>query len=145
MISGVKLITYASENKFLVSTCDFQQFVLLFYNEMSNQAAALQALNNELIKCIEEMSMKRDEIHRQIIIDEAEKKKVEFEIRTLTERLASLVESLSRKYAVKKDCDRTITETESAYMKIVEGSQTLVHTVKKGLDSVNKAEGQKNV
>lgn len=112
---------------------------------MSNQAAALQALNNELIKCIEEMSMKRDEIHRQIIIDEAEKKKVEFEIRTLTERLASLVESLSRKYAVKKDCDRTITETESAYMKIVEGSQTLVHTVKKGLDSVNKAEGQKNV
>ena len=98
---------------------------------MSNQGAALQLYNNELVKCIEEMCTKRDEIHRQIMVEEEEKNKVQCEIRNLTERLAKVTESLSKKYAAQNEYDKTIAESETAYMKIIESSQTLVHALKK--------------
>ena len=98
---------------------------------MSNQGAALQLYNNELVKCIEEMCTKRDEIHRQIMVEEEEKDKIQSDLRTLTERLAKITESLSKKYAAQNEYDKTIAETETAYMKIIESSQTLVHVLKK--------------
>ena len=107
---------------------------------MSKQAAALQMYNNELVKCIEEMSTKRDEIHRQILMEEIDKNKIQADIRALTERLAQLIASLSEKHTAKQDCDKIISDTESAYMKIIEGSQTLIHALKKGLEKDGKSE-----
>ncbi|XP_066918030.1 microtubule nucleation factor SSNA1-like [Clytia hemisphaerica] len=98
---------------------------------MSNQGAALQLYNNELVKCIEDLCTKRDELHRQIVSEEEEKTKIQNDIRILTERLAKVTESLSKKYAAQNDYDRTISETEAAYMKILESSQTLLHALKK--------------
>lgn len=43
---------------------------------MSQQGAALQGYNNELVKCIEDLCSKRDELHKQIMEEEEEKKKV---------------------------------------------------------------------
>lgn len=98
---------------------------------MSNQGAALQLYNNELVKCIEDLCTKRDELHRQILTEEEEKRKIQNDIRILTERLAKITESLSKKYAAQTEYDRTISETETAYMKILESSQTLLHALKK--------------
>jgi len=104
---------------------------------MSNQGAVLQSYNNELVKCIEDLCTKRDELHRQIITEEEEKNKIQNDIRILTERLAKITESLSKKYAAQNEYDKTISETEAAYMKILESSQTLLHVLKKevGKDS----------
>ena len=46
---------------------------------MSQQGAALQNYNNELVKCIEDLCAKRDELQRQILIEEEDKHKIENE------------------------------------------------------------------
>ncbi|XP_076454552.1 microtubule nucleation factor SSNA1-like [Babylonia areolata] len=98
---------------------------------MSQQGAALQSYNNELVKCIEELCSKRDELHRTILQEEEEKQKLQNDIRVLTERLAKVNESLAKKMASRNEFDKTIAETEAAYMKILESSQTLLNLLKR--------------
>ena len=44
------------------------------------QGAGLQNNNNELVRCIEDLKEKREEVHRQISKDEEEKSKVQVRI-----------------------------------------------------------------
>lgn len=104
-------------------------------NAPQSQASTLQQYNSELLKCIETMCTKRDEIHKQIVKEEMEKKKIQDDLRTLTERLTRLIESLAKKYAAQNEFDKTIAETEAAYMKIIESSQTLVQALKKEVNN----------
>lgn len=67
---------------------------------------------------INDLCGKRDELHKQILQEEEEKQKLQNDIRILTERLAKVNESLSKKMASRNDFDKTIAETESAYMKV---------------------------
>lgn len=102
---------------------------------MASQGASLQNYNNELVKCIEDLREKREEINRQIAKDDEDKAKVQRDLATLTERLASINDALSRKTQARNEYDRTIQETEAAYMKILESSQTLLGVLKR--ESVN--------
>ena len=97
---------------------------------MSQQGAALQNFNNELVKCVEDLCSKRDDLHKQVLQEEEEKHRIETELRSMSERLAKINESLAKKMAVRNELDRTIAETETAYMKILETSQTLLNSVK---------------
>ncbi|XP_077987076.1 microtubule nucleation factor SSNA1-like isoform X1 [Glandiceps talaboti] len=104
---------------------------------MTHQGAALQSYNNELVKCIEDLCTKRDELHKQILNEEEEKQKIQNDLRILSERLAKVNESVAKKIAARNEYDKTIAETEAAYMKILESSQTLLHVLKResvGLD-----------
>ena len=112
---------------------------------MSQQGAALQNYNNELVKCettshsdsydehvlvvlgIEDLCAKRDELQRQILIEEEDKHKLENDIRLASEKLAKINENLAKKITARTEFDRTISETEAAYMKILESSQTLLN------------------
>ncbi|KAK1155606.1 hypothetical protein AOXY_G26615 [Acipenser oxyrinchus oxyrinchus] len=105
---------------------------------MTQQGAALQTYNNELVKCIEELCSKREELNRQILQEEEEKTKLQNDIRILTEKLSRVNESLARKLAARNDFDRTIAETEAAYMKILESSQTLLNVLKREAGSLSK-------
>ncbi|CAG5116617.1 unnamed protein product [Candidula unifasciata] len=105
---------------------------------MSHQGAALQSYNNELVKCIEELCSKRDEIHRSILQEEEEKHKLQNDIRILTEKLAKVNESLAKKIASRSEFDKTIAETEAAYMKILESSQTLLSVLKRESQSLRE-------
>jgi len=69
---------------------------------------------------IEELCSKRDELHRQILEEEEEKRKIQNDLRILTERLSKVNESLSKKTASRNEFDKTIAETEAAYMKVCE-------------------------
>lgn len=102
---------------------------------MASQGASLQNFNNELVKCIEDLREKREEINRQIIKEEEDKTKILKDIAVLNERLTILNESLARKNQARSEYDRTLQETESAYMKILESSQTLLGVLKR--ESVN--------
>ncbi|KAM6431122.1 microtubule nucleation factor SSNA1 [Liasis olivaceus] len=106
---------------------------------MTQQGAALQSYNNELVKCIEELCGKRDELSRQIRQEEEEKGRLQGDIRVLTERLARVNENLARKMASRNEFDRTIAETEAAYLKILESSQTLLNVLKKEAGNLAKA------
>uniref|UniRef100_A0A4W4F9S6 Sjogren syndrome nuclear autoantigen 1 n=1 Tax=Electrophorus electricus TaxID=8005 RepID=A0A4W4F9S6_ELEEL len=86
---------------------------------MTQQGAALQTYNNELVKCIEELCFKRDELNKQIKQEEDEKARLQHDIRILTEKLSRVNESLARRLTARAEFDRTIAETEAAYMKSV--------------------------
>eukprot|EP00002_Diphylleia_rotans_P039870 TRINITY_DN9357_c0_g1_i1.p1 TRINITY_DN9357_c0_g1~~TRINITY_DN9357_c0_g1_i1.p1 ORF type:complete len:111 (+),score=28.63 TRINITY_DN9357_c0_g1_i1:62-394(+) len=98
---------------------------------MSQQGATLQNYNNELVRCLEELRTRREEVHRQILREEDERNKIQNDIRILTERLNKANESLSRKISARSEYDRTIVETEAAYNKILESSQTLLNLLKR--------------
>mmetsp|Transcript_31675 Transcript_31675/g.51122 ORF Transcript_31675/g.51122 Transcript_31675/m.51122 type:complete len:112 (-) Transcript_31675:175-510(-) len=98
---------------------------------MAQQGATLQNYNNELVKCIEELKEKREEVTKQILKEEEEKAKIQKDMQILQERLSRVSDSLQRKLNTKTEYDRTIAETEGAYMKILESSQTLLHVLKR--------------
>jgi Sjoegren syndrome nuclear autoantigen 1 len=49
---------------------------------------------------------------------------------------------LDEKYKTRADFDKTIGETENAFVKILESSQTLLHVIKKESTSLNKKKVQ---
>ncbi len=98
---------------------------------MAERGATLQTYNNELVQCIEELRERREEVNQQIIKEEEEQAKIKNDIRILQERLTRVNESLTRKIAARNEYDKTVQETEAAYMKILESSQTLLHVLKR--------------
>mmetsp|Transcript_18319 Transcript_18319/g.17642 ORF Transcript_18319/g.17642 Transcript_18319/m.17642 type:complete len:112 (-) Transcript_18319:466-801(-) len=105
---------------------------------MASQGASLQNYNNELVKCIEDLREKREEINKQILKDEEEKAKIQRDLSVLTDRLSKINEGLARKIQARNEYDRTIQETEGAYMKILESSQTLLQVLKRETVSLVK-------
>jgi Sjoegren syndrome nuclear autoantigen 1 len=97
--------------------------------------ATLQNYNNELVKCIEDLREKREEVNVAILREEEEKAKIQKDVSILTDRLSKINEALARKVQARNEYDKTIQETEAAYMKILESSQTLLHVLKR--ESVN--------
>ena len=86
--------------------------------------------NAELVRCIEDLREKREDVNRSILRDEEEKAKCQRDLTTITERLSKLNEGLARKMQARLEFDQTIQETEAAYMKILESSQTLLGVLK---------------
>ena len=105
---------------------------------MASQGASLQNYNNELVKCIEDLREIREEINKQILKDEEEKAKIQRDLSILTDRLSKINEGLARKIQARNEYDRTIQETEGAYMKILESSQTLLQVLKRETVSLVK-------
>eukprot|EP00742_Colponemidia_sp_Colp-10_P006114 GILJ01006542.1.p1 GENE.GILJ01006542.1~~GILJ01006542.1.p1 ORF type:complete len:112 (-),score=26.55 GILJ01006542.1:238-573(-) len=102
---------------------------------MASQGASLQSYNNELVKCIEELREKREELNASLVAEEEEKAQIQKDVAILTERLSRVNESLARRTQSRNEFDKTIQETEAAYMKILESTQTLLHVLKR--ESVN--------
>ena len=64
--------------------------------------------------------------------------KIQNDLRILTERLARINDNLARKITSRNEYDKTIQETEAAYMKILESSQTLLHVLKRETVNLTK-------
>merc|ERR1712072_1216385 len=84
---------------------------------MAQQGASLQNYNNELVKCLEDLREKREQINREIAREEDDKNKIQNDLKILTERLSRINDSLARKVAARNEYDQTIQETEAAYLK----------------------------
>ena len=52
-------------------------------------------------------------------------------MKRLADRLSTVDASLAKKYATRTEYDKTIQETQGAFNKILESSQTLLHVLKK--------------
>lgn len=105
---------------------------------MAAQGAALHSHNAELIKCIEDLREKREEIQRQVVKEEEEKAKIQSDLAVLNKRLAQLNDSIARKLSSRNEYEKTIQETEEAYLKILESSQTLLTVLKRESVSLAK-------
>ena len=95
------------------------------------QGAKMQSYNNEIVKCLDDLCERRSRLVKEIQREEQEKNVLESQFRALQERMAVVNASLAAKQAIKADFDKTIGETETAYMKILESSQVLLNVVKK--------------
>lgn len=98
----------------------------------------MQNYNNELVKCIEDLREKREEINKQILREEQDKARIQKDLSTLTDRLSVINSTLAKKVQARNEYDRTIQETEGAYMKILESSQTLLQVLKRETVSLVK-------
>eukprot|EP00056_Hartaetosiga_gracilis_P002264 m.52038 g.52038 ORF g.52038 m.52038 type:complete len:111 (-) comp10982_c0_seq1:1233-1565(-) len=105
---------------------------------MSKQGATLQGYNNELVKCLEDLKRKREEVHTQVLAEAEEKLQIQNDLHILTERLARVTDALNKKIATRNEYDRLIEETESAYSKILDSSQNLLQVLKRDSDSINE-------
>ena len=109
----------------------------------SIQGASLQNYNNQLISYLENLKEQRSEVEKEIQTDMMEKSRIEKQIAILTEKLTELngnnyIESLRKKIDQRNNYDRTIQETEGAYIKILESSQTLLHVLKRESANLSK-------
>ena len=57
----------------------------------------LTTFNSELVRCLEDLRERREEVNRAILAEEEEKAKIQKDISLLTDRLSKLNESLVRK------------------------------------------------
>ena len=109
------------------------------------QGAALQQYNNELVKCLDELSRRRRVLQvclasslsfilycrcsvssqNEIDRDEAEKQKLEAEVAAARERLEVVENRLSMKTARMENYDKAIAKSEAAYLQILESSQVI--------------------
>ncbi|OPJ85408.1 Sjoegren syndrome nuclear autoantigen 1 isoform B [Patagioenas fasciata monilis] len=64
---------------------------------MTQQGAVLQGYNNELVKCIEDLCIQKEELNRQIQQAEEEKNKLQHEIQVLKDQLDCVCENLAQK------------------------------------------------
>jgi Sjoegren syndrome nuclear autoantigen 1 len=104
----------------------------------SQTGASIQTYNSELVRCLEDLKAKREQLNQEIFHEDQQKSDTEKKIQKLSETLHHLEDSLAHKTQARGDYDTTIQETESAYMKILESSQTLLHVLKKETANLSK-------
>jgi len=95
------------------------------------RGSSLQEYNAELVSCIDDLRDRREELNRDLLHEEEHRAQVQQDLATLMNRLATINESLSQKIHARNQYDRTIQETEGAFMKILENSESLLQTLKK--------------
>ena len=93
---------------------------------------------NDLVKNLEAMKDSKEEMDNQISEEEAKKKEITDQLNVLQARLDIVNENLRKKNACREDYDRTLGETEGAFTKILESSQTLLHVLKKESTTLSK-------
>jgi len=103
----------------------------------------MQSYNNEIVKCLDDLCERRNRLVKEIQREEQEKNVLESQFRALQERLDVVNASLREKESTKAEFDKTIGDTEKAYMKILESSQVLLNVVKKESAALNSAAEKK--
>lgn len=98
--------------------------------------AFLQRYNVELLKCIDDMKLKRDEVHMDILTLSEEQHKLEYDVTHLTGQLARVNESLCKKMKQQTECDELLREYEEAFNKLLYGQQTLLANVRRAVNTV---------
>ncbi|XP_011691026.1 PREDICTED: Sjoegren syndrome nuclear autoantigen 1 homolog isoform X2 [Wasmannia auropunctata] len=99
----------------------------------------LRCRNTEpLCKRLEEMKLRRSELQAQIESQDEEKNNLHREIEKMSCKLTQLNDSLAKRIAVRNEYDRTIADTEAAYVKILESSQLLLNMIKKEAVSLDQ-------
>jgi Sjoegren syndrome nuclear autoantigen 1 len=98
----------------------------------------LSHYNNELIKILEDLRERREELNRSLLADEEEKASIAKEISRLTNRLTNINEQIIKKEQAKKQYDETIKQSEEAYIHIRDSSEKLLNVLKKERDTLGK-------
>ena len=106
---------------------------------MAKQGAAMQTYNNELVKCLDELGRRRSALQAEIEAEQEQQARLNAQMDDLRRRLDAVNESLAAKTEKRDGYDRTIAETEKAFMQILESSQVLLSVVKRDTKALEEA------
>ena len=84
------------------------------------------------------MIEKRDILQTEINENESRKREIEDYIKKLNQDLDLTNNNLEKKYSYSQECERIINNTENAFVKILESSQTLLSIVKRDETNLQK-------
>lgn len=98
----------------------------------------LEAYESELVRCLQYLRRRRDEVSAQIVREEEDRTKIQREIKLLNDRLRRLQESITVKTNAREEYDKTIAETEAAYNKIMETAHTLVNVLRREQSTLDR-------
>jgi sjoegren syndrome nuclear autoantigen 1 len=79
-----------------------------------------------------------------VIREERKRAEIQAKMQALAEELNRVNSSIARKTAARNDYDALVRETEAAYLKILESSQTLLHVLKKETQTLTQKDGHMN-
>ncbi|XP_031339821.1 Sjoegren syndrome nuclear autoantigen 1 homolog isoform X2 [Photinus pyralis] len=79
---------------------------------MSEHGATLQTYNQELVKCLEQLKIRRNELQDVIHQEETDKSILERNLKTLQEKLSKLNSNLAQHQKLRDSYDQTIKDTE---------------------------------
>ncbi len=102
------------------------------------QAASLQNYNSELVKSLEGIRERRENLLIDMKKDTENKNEIEQTLEKLSQDLEELNANLIQKEEIKNEYDKVISNTELAYYKLLEGSQTLLAILQRDEDSLQK-------
>ena len=105
---------------------------------MTISPATLQSFNNELVKGLESLKEQRGALQKQLSIEQQQAQSLEQQITQLSNTLALAAQEIKKKTLLRDEYDRLISETESAYSKIVESSQTLLQVLNTEVQTLKK-------
>jgi sjoegren syndrome nuclear autoantigen 1 len=108
---------------------------------MADKGAELQGYNSELVLALEDLKERQLDLRESIRVEEGEREQLLEELRTIQDRLQRVEHSLTKKRDRLEGYDRTISETEEAFVKILESSQTLLHLLKRERVTLNDGRG----
>ncbi len=98
----------------------------------------MQSYNSELVKSLEGIRERRENLLIDMKKETEEKNEIIQTIEKYTQELEELNANLMQKEAIKNEYDKVITNTEMAYYKLLEGSQTLLAILKRDEASLQK-------
>ena len=90
-------------------------------------AVSLDVCNGYLLKCMDTLGQKREEISKKLQRHQQQKAKLEQTLQILNKKLSKLNELIDQEQGIVDDCNKTINETEAAYRKIATSSNALLN------------------
>lgn len=97
----------------------------------------MENYNTQLFECIDNMREKRDIVIKKITTNNKERATLLENIAELQKRLTQVEDELVKYNTSRETYDQTIQETDTAYMRILESSQTLLHVLKTESEKFN--------
>ena len=91
--------------------------------------SSLQAFNVELIKGLESLKSSHRDITSQLACHESRQQSLLTEIQKLQEQLQQLTNQIKKEKEVKEQYETLIHDTERAYAKLVDSSQTILRVM----------------
>ncbi|XP_044266523.1 Sjoegren syndrome nuclear autoantigen 1 homolog isoform X3 [Tribolium madens] len=85
---------------------------------MSQHGATLQTYNQELVKCLEDLKMKRNEMLIIVKREEQEKQSIEKNMDLMRDKLNVVTESLEKHRSLCESYEKTIQDTEAGFKKV---------------------------
>ena len=105
------------------------------------QAASLQNYNTELVRSLEGIRERRENLLIDMKKDAESKNEIIQEIEKLNQELEELNSSIAKKEEIKSEYDKVINNTELAYYKLLEGSKVLLAILKRDEANLQKKLG----